>query len=57
MLKLLEICTRVMVAPAYFSNEILGRTKCTLLAPNRLAGFNPSIKNIALDVIYPVTEE
>ena len=31
-----------MVAPADFSNYILGRTKCILLNPNVLAGFNPS---------------
>ena len=34
---------RVTVAPADFSNNILGRTKFTLLTPNCLASFNPSI--------------
>ena len=34
---------RATVAPADFSNDILGRTKRTLLTPNCLAGFNPSI--------------
>ena len=37
------IYTRVTVAPADFSNHILGRTKFTLLTSNCLAGFNPSI--------------
>ena len=39
-----NIWSRVKVTPANFSNDILGRTKCTLLTPNCLVGFNPSIK-------------
>ena len=38
-----NIESRATVALADFSNDILGRTKCTLLTPNCLAGFNPSI--------------
>ena len=40
--KSLKKC-RAAVARAEVSNDILRRTKCTLMAPNCLVGFNPSI--------------